>query len=182
MACTKDEMARVFLALADRYGYRRARVEDVAARCRVSKKAIYVVFESKAALYEHALGLWAREQRSAVEARLRAEDPDGQLAEWVGLAFSDAREAAGNSRHPEADGPAELVNEVNERVFAPLLTDLLIRGNREGAWEVAEPALTARFCVAVGVEGIASLLRNPAHDTEVATLDAIRRIVGAAQP
>mgnify|MGYP001160630348 FL=1 len=181
MACTKDEMARAFLALADRYGYRRARVEDVAVRCRASKKTIYALFENKAALYEYALGLWAQEQRSAVEARLTASDPAGQLAEGVGLAFSDARKAAGGLRHPDADGPAELVNEVNERVFAPLITDLLVSGNQDGTWTVAEPALTARFCVAVGVEGIARLLQDPAHDTEAATLEAIRRIVGVAQ-
>lgn len=181
MGCTKDEMARTFLALTERYGYRRATVEEVAARCRISKKTLYALFDSKAALYEYALVLWAQQQRAAVEARLTAGTPDGQLAEWVGLAFADARAAAGGERHPDADGPADLVNEANERVFAPLITDLLIRGNQEGVWAVADPALTARFCVTVGVEGIAMLLRDPGADTEAGTLDAIRRLVGVAQ-
>lgn len=178
MGSTKDEMARTFLALADRHGYRRATVEEVAALCRISKKTIYETFESKAALYEYALGLWAEGQRAAVEARLTATAPAGRLAQWVGLAFADARDAAASTRHPGADGPADLVNEVNERVFAPLIADLLERGNQEAAWTVPDPALTARFCIAVGVEGVSRLLLNPDHDTEAATLDAIRRLVG----
>ena len=179
MGCTKDEMARTFLALADRHGYRRATVEEVAARCRISKKTLYEVFESKAALYEYALGLWAEDQWAAVEARLTASSPEGRLAQWVGLAFADAREASGNDRNPDADGPADLVTGVNERVFAPLIADLLVRGNEEGSWTVADPELTARFCVAVGVEGVARLLQDHSRDTEAATLETIRRIVGA---
>lgn len=178
MSSTKDEMARTFLALADRYGYRRATVEEVAARCRISKKTLYEAFASKAALYEYALGLWAEEQRAAVEARLTARSPEGRLAQWVELAFADAREAARSDRSGAADGPADLVTEVNERVFAPLITDLLVRGNEEGSWTVADPEMTARFCVAVGVEGIARLLRDPGSDTEAATLETISRIVG----
>jgi len=153
-------------------------VEEVASRCRISKKTIYEQFENKAALYEYSLGLWAEEQRAAVESRLTAREPEAQLAQWVGLAFADAREASANLRHAEADGPAELVSEVNERVFAPLITDLLVRGNEEGTWTVAEPELTARFCVAVGVEGVSRMLHEPGHDTETATLETIRRIVG----
>jgi AcrR family transcriptional regulator len=178
MACTKDEMARTFLALADRYGYRRATVEEVAARCRISKKTLYEVFESKAGLYEYALGLWAEDQRAAVEARLTASSPEGRLAQWLGFAFADAREASGNDRSPDADGPSDLVTEVNELVFAPLIADLLVRGNDEGSWAVADPELTARFCVAVGVEGVARLLHDSGRDTEAATLETIRRIVG----
>lgn len=178
MGCTKDAMARTFLALADRYGYRRATVEEVATRCRISKKTIYELFENKAALYEYSLGLWAEEQRAAVESRLTASEPEAQLAQWVRLAFADAREAAANVRHAAADGPADLVNEVNERVFAPLVTDLLVRGNEAGTWTVANPALTARFCVAVGVEGVSRMLQEPGQDTEAATLETIRRVVG----
>ena len=178
MGCTKDEMARTFLALADRHGYRRATVEEVAARCRISKKTLYEVFESKAALYEYALGLWAEDQRSAVEARLTATSPVRRLAQWGEVAFADARESARSGRNPDADGTAELVAEGNERVFAPLITDLLVRGNEDGSWTVADPELTARFCVAVGVEGVARLLHDRGRDIEAATLETIRRIVG----
>ena len=73
------------------------------------------------------------------------------------------------------------MTEVNERVFAPLITDLLVSGNEEGTWTVAVPELTARFCVAVGVEGVTRLLHDPGRDTEASTLEAIRRIVGVTQ-
>jgi len=53
-----------------------------------------------------------------------------------------------------------------------------VRGNEEGSWTVADPELTARFCVAVGVEGVARLLHDRGRDTEAATLETIRRIVG----
>jgi len=180
MSCTKDEMARTFLALVGQYGYRRATVEDVATHCRISKKTIYGLFESKAALYEYALGLWAEQQRAAVEARLTANSPSRRLDQWVRLAFADAREASTKVTHPVVDVPEDVVSEVNERVFAPLIRDLLVRGNAEGTWTVADPALTARFCVAVGVEGVSRLLHDPAHDTETATLETIRRIVGVS--
>ncbi len=175
---TKDEIAATFLHLLERYGYRRTTIDDVAARCRISKKTVYAHFADKADLFEYALTLWAERQRASVEARLTASGPAERLAQWVGFAFADAHAAALPGRPADADGPTDIVDHVNERVFVPVLAGLLADGDAQGAWSVPHPELTARFCVAIGVEGVRALLADPAVDTEAATLAAIRRLVG----
>src|SRR5574340_1255041 len=114
MPATKDQIATTFMALAVRYGERRAAVEDVARELHISKKTIYEHFASKQDLLRYGLELWAREQRARVEARLTATTSMGRLEETVGLALADARsayEASPNARTMEAP---ELTAQIND--------------------------------------------------------------------
>lgn len=183
MAAVEENLAATFFELVLRYGYRRATLDDVARLCRVSKKTIYDRFPSKEILFEHALDHWARGQRASVEARLTTAPAD-QLREVVAFAFADARAAASagpsGAAAPFMEEPFDIVTEVNERVFAPMVVDLIRRGNAEGAWHVEDPETTARFCVVVGIEAVNQLRRGQGRDPEAAALTAMLRLIGAA--
>ncbi|MEI2774922.1 MAG: helix-turn-helix domain-containing protein [Tetrasphaera sp.] len=176
-------MTATFFELVVRFGYRRATVDDVARICRVSKRTVYERFPSKEALYEAALTQWARGQRKSVQARLTTTAPAAQVRELIALAFADARAASDVAPPPTTgvDEPLDLVIEVNERVFAPMVLDLIRRGNVDGSWHVEDPETTARFCIAVGVEAINQLRRDPTRDLEPATAAAMLRLLGAPE-
>ena len=132
MPATKDEIALTFMGLAVRYGFRRTAVEDVARALRISKKTIYEYFPSKEALLEYALELGALQQRRRVESLLTETTALGRALEVTRIALSDAR--AGFAQNPGAElvEPPEIQTRVNDRVYGPMVRDLLAQGVAAG--------------------------------------------------
>ena len=138
MPATKDEIALTFMGLTVRYGFKRTAVEDVARALRISKKTIYEYFPSKDAMLEYALELAALQQRRRVESLLTETTALGRSLEITRIALSDAR--AGFAANPGLDlaEPPELQTRVNDRVYGPMIRDLLEQGIAAGEFEVAD--------------------------------------------
>ena len=177
MPATKDEIALTFMALAVRYGFRRTAVEDVATALRISKKTIYEYFPSKDAMLEYALELGALEQRRRVESLLTETTALGRSLEIIRIALADAR--AGFAQNPgvELAEPPELQTRVNDRVYGPMIRDLLEQGVAAGEFEVADVELTSRFVQAIGMEAVRQIHDDPESHPEEATVEAIRRLI-----
>jgi AcrR family transcriptional regulator len=154
MPATKDEIARTFSGLVARFGYRRTAVEDVARALRISKKTVYDSFSSKEDLYRYAIELWATEQRARVESMLSAPTALGRIEQASSIAFADVRRGLEAAPGADTTEPPEIAAEVNERVFGPLIRDLIVQGNAAGEFAVADPETTAAFAVAIGVEAV----------------------------
>jgi AcrR family transcriptional regulator len=182
MPAGKDEIAFSFMALAVRYGFRRTSVEDVARALRISKKTIYEHFASKDELLEYALELRAREQRRRVESLLTETTALGRALQVTRIALADAR--AGFAQNPGV----ELVDPgiqaaVNDRVYGPMVRDLLEQGVAGGEFDVADPDQTSRFVQAVGMEAVRQIHEDPASRPEEAAVEAIRRLIaGGSEP
>lgn len=177
MPATKDEIAQKFMGLAFRYGYRRTAVEDVARALRISKKTIYEYFPSKEALLEYALELSHQGQRRRVESMLTEQTALGRVLEVVSIALADTRAFYESSPHEEMVEPPELQAEVNERVYGPMVRELLMQGVAAGEFEVSDVDMTTRFALAVGMEGVRLIREDPSSHPEQATLEAMRRLI-----
>lgn len=177
MPADKDEIARAFMALAFRFGYRRTTVEDVARTLRISKKTIYEHFRGKDGLLEYALELTAAEQRRSVEARLSAPSVLGRVLEVVSIALADVRGFCSAGPHAEMVEPPELAAEVNARVFAPLVRGLVDRGVARGEFTLADPGATAAFCMAIGMEAVRMIREDPQNRPDEAMREALERLL-----
>jgi AcrR family transcriptional regulator len=176
MPASKDEIARTFMGFALRYGFRRTAVEDVARALRISKKTIYEYFPSKDALVEYALELGALQQRQRVESLLTETTALGRSLEVTRIALSDAR--AGFAQNPGVElVEPELQTRVNDRVYGPMVRDLLAQGVAAGEFEVADVDLTSRFVQAIGMEAVRQIHDDPESRPEDATVQAIRRLI-----
>ncbi len=182
MPAGRDEIALGFMALAVRFGFKRTSVEDVARALRISKKTIYEYFASKDELLEYALELGAREQRHRVESLLTETTALGRALQVTRIALADAR--AGFAQNPAV----ELVDPgiqaaVNDRVYGPMVRDLLEQGVAAGEFDVADPDQTSRFVQAVGMEAVRQIHDDPASRPEEAAVEAIRRLIaGGVEP
>jgi len=177
MPATKDEIALSFMGLAVRYGFRRTAVEDVAKALGISKKTIYEYFPSKGALLEYALELAALEQRRRVESLLTETTALGRSLEVTRIALSDARAGFAQSPGVELVEPPEIQARVNDRVYGPMIRDLLEQGVAAGEFEVADVELTSRFVQALGMEAVRQIHDDPGSHPEEATVEAIRRLI-----
>jgi AcrR family transcriptional regulator len=177
MSATKDEIALTFMDLAFRFGFRRTAVEDVARRLKISKKTIYECFPTKDAMLEYALELAALQQRRRVESLLTEATALGRALQVTGIALADAR--AGFAQNPgvELAEPPELQTRVNDRVYGPMIRDLLEQGIAAGEFEVADVDLTSRFVQAIGMEAVRQIHDDPPSHPEEATIQAIRRLI-----
>jgi AcrR family transcriptional regulator len=177
MPATRDEIALTFMAQAVRLGVRRTAVEDVAHQLRISKKTIYEHFPSKDALLEYALELAALEQRRRVESLLTETTALGRALQVTSIALADARAAFALNPGLEIAGPPDLQACVNDRVYGPMVRDLLEQGVLAGEFAVDDVDLTSRFIQAIGMEAVRLIRDDPASHPEAATAHAIRRLI-----
>lgn len=177
MPPTKDDIALEFRKLVLRYGYSRAAVEDVARALHISKKTIYDLHGNKEGLYRNAVELWAKEQRARVESLLTEASAIGRIVQVISIAFADARQGFAAITHHDDTEPPEILNEVNARVFGPMIRDLIEAGNASGEFAVKDPGMTAAFGVAIGTEAVRMLREDPSGKPEEAAIEAFRRLI-----
>ena len=177
MPATKDEIALTFMGLTMRFGFRRTAVEDVARALRISKKTIYEYFPSKEAMLEYALELAALQQRQRVESLLTESTALGCALQVTRVALADAREGFAQNPGLELVEPPEIQTRVNDRVYGPMVRDLLARGVAAGEFEVADIDLTSRFVQAIGMEAVRQIHDDPGSHPEEATVEAMRRLI-----
>ena len=177
MPASREEIAQKFMELAFRFGYRRTAVEDVARALHISKKTIYEYFPTKQALLQYALELGAQGQRLRVESMLTEQTALGRALEVASIALADARAFFESSPNEEMVEPPELQAQINERVFGPMVRELLVQGVEAGEFEVPDVDMTTRFAFAVGMEGIRLIREDPSNHPEQATLEAMRRLI-----
>jgi AcrR family transcriptional regulator len=177
MPASREEIAQKFMELAFRFGYRRTAVEDVARALHISKKTIYEYFPTKQALLQYALELGAQGQRLRVESMLTEKTALGRALEVASIALADARAFFESSPNEEMVEPPELQAQINERVFGPMVHELLVQGVEAGEFEVPDVDMTTRFVLAVGMEGVRLIREDPSNRPEQATRDALRRLI-----
>jgi len=176
MAATKDEIAKKFMSLASRHGYRRTTIEDVVGALRISKKTVYDFFPTKAELLRYSVELAAQEQRRRVESMLTENTAMGRVAQAVTFALADVRRFFEATPDPELE-PAEITAQVNDHVFKPMLRDLIAAGVATGEFSVPDIDFTAACCLAVGMEAVRVIQEDPSRWPEGAALDAVRRLL-----
>lgn len=176
MPATKEEIGDMFFALTRRYGYRRTTVSDVAGALRISKKTIYDHFPDKESLYRFALERWAIAQRNRVEGMLTETTARGRFEQVARIAFSHARE--GFAEEADASEPPEVVDLVNNKVFGPLIRDLIEAGNAAGEFRVSRPDLAASICVAIGTEVVRTMRNAPDEGLEDYAIRTMLRVLG----
>jgi len=176
LPATKDEIATRFMDLAYRFGLKRTAVEDVARELHISKKTIYEHFASKDELLRYGIELWARGQRARIESRMTETTALGRIQEVVGFALSDAR-AFYERPHVDMDVAPEITAQVNDKVFAPMVRDLLAEGVAAGEFEVPDCDAMAMFVVAMGTEAVRMIEADPESPAEEFLMDAVRRLL-----
>ncbi len=176
MATNKDEIAKKFMLLASRHGYRRTTIEDVVRALRISKKTVYDFFPTKEELLRYSVELAALEQRRRVESMLTEKTAMGRVAQAVTCALTDVRRFFESNPNPELE-PSEITAQVNDRVFKPMIRNLVAEGVATGEFTVPDIDFTAACCMAIGMEAVRVIREDPSRQPEGAALDAVRRLL-----
>jgi AcrR family transcriptional regulator len=179
MAATKEDIAKKFMTLASRHGYQRTTIDDVVHSLRISKKTVYDFFSTKEELLRFSVELAAQEQRRRVESMLTESTAMGRVAQAVTVAMADVRRFFESNPDPELE-PSEITAQVNDRVFKPMIRNLVAAGVATGEFSVPDIDFTAACCMAIGMEAVRVIQEDPSRQPEGSALDAVRRLLSPA--
>lgn len=150
-AARRDDIVAVATGMFQEAGYARLTTDAVAARCRISKRTLYQLFPSKAALLAAII-----DQHRALMIRLPADYDDVPLDRALDLIFgNDIDEEADRERfaflqllfveavlHPELD---QISLTHGKGVVLQLLGDWIAHECRRGRLDVPDPKDAARM-------------------------------------
>jgi len=133
-----------------RHGFKKASIDDIAARAGVGKGTVYLHFESKEALFAFVVDqIWRRVEAAQVAAMRGLRTPDGKLRAYLGARMDQLAAIARSLEISEATARELLpmarphLAEQQSRELA-LVEEILTQGARAGVMHVREPRLVAR--------------------------------------
>lgn len=178
MASTHDRIVESFAKHYDAGGYRATSVEDIARDLRISKKTVYVHFESKESIFREMLRLRAEEERSRIAALLAdRETYRDRIGGLVGVVSAFARDWWERNRDTEL---VEWV-EVGEKVFLEAYTELIREYVREGVaageFRVEDADIAARFVGGIMLSGTRMIQEDSAAVPEPHVVEAVERLL-----
>ncbi|QGX39726.1 TetR/AcrR family transcriptional regulator [Permianibacter aggregans] len=156
----KDERRAVLLQAAlDEFferGFTAARMDDIARRAGVSKGALYLYFDSKEQMFSALIDTVALPNLALIEQKLAQaasarEALFGLLAMLPKVLQRSSLPRLAKILIGDANHFPDMVRAYRERMIErglKALTGLVERGNTNGEWQVANPALTARLIMA----------------------------------
>ena len=178
MSVTKDDIIASFRRRIESFGYRGTSVEDVARALHISKKTIYVHFESKEEMFRHVVERMAAEDRARIAEELADRTSCLEKVEGlIGIIFRETREWWLEDRESEF---AERY-EVGERAFLDAYSELIAEWVREGTergeFDVDSPEMTVVFIGGIILAGTRLLRDAPDRSPEEDVIAAIRKLL-----
>ena len=178
MTTTRDRIVESFANHYDRQGFRKTSVEAIAKDLRISKKTIYVHFDSKDEIFCELARRRAEEERSRISDLLvtRATYRD-KISGLVGVVFEFVREWWRQNRD------SDLVErfELGERVFLDAYTELIREYVREGVaageFSVEDGEMTVQFVGGIILSGTRMIQEDPALEPEPHVVQAVDRLL-----
>jgi len=179
MTETRDRIADSFESHLDRFGFRKTSMEDIAKDLRISKKTIYVHFESKDEIYKYVLERRAERVRSQI-----ADDLAGRSSCWekieglIGVTFSYTRTWWENNRGSElVEKRYQLGEQAFFDAYTKLLSEYVHSGTAGGEFTVEDPEVTSHLVSGLILAGLRMVRDGAREDVERAVVAAAHRLL-----
>lgn len=180
MPVTKADVAASFRRHIESAGYRETSVEDIARDLHISKKTIYVHFESKDDMFRHVVEQMAAENRARIAEELQARSSCLEKIEGlIGIIFRTTREWwIANQEHDLAGR-----FEIGERAFLDAYTGLIgewvLQGVESGEFRSGSPEMTVTFIGGIILAGTRLLREEPDRTPETEVIAAVGKLLAS---
>jgi AcrR family transcriptional regulator len=169
---TKQEIAEVFERLVGRVGYDRATLDEVAREMHISKKTIYVHFESKREIYAHVVaGQAAREKMRLAAAVATLPTYAARVEAVVSFVLQSARAHINETGREEWLHEYEIAADAFRQANGELLRELIEAGVEAGEFSAGDAAFLERMVAAMVLDYVVMVNEQPTvdHDAELAS-------------
>ncbi len=146
MSVTRDEIADSFLRHLRHFGFRKTSVEDIAKDLHISKKTIYVHFDSKDEIYRYVTERLAAEERRRIATLLGDRETYREKLEGlIGVVFEFARSWWEQNRESEFVERYQVGEQAFLDAYTELIREYVGEGTAAGEFTVDDVEMTVRF-------------------------------------
>lgn len=179
MSATRQKIAEVFERRLTEVGYDGASMDDVAREMKISKKTIYVHFESKREIYAYIVERRAAKEKRHLAASVAALPTFAARLEAVmRFTLDSARQHIAETGRDEWLREYEIAADSFRKANGDLVRELVQAGMDAGEFPAGDAALVEKMTAAMIVEYLVMVNDDPSYDRDAELLDRIRRFVG----
>ncbi len=167
---TKQQIAEVFEQLVGRVGYDKATLDDVAREMHISKKTIYVHYDSKREIYAHIVaGQAAREKMRLAASVATLPTYAARVEAVVGFVLGSARAHINETGRDEWMREYEVAADAFRQANGELLRELIAAGIEAGEFSAGDPVFIERMVAAMVLDYVVMVNEDPTidHDAEL---------------
>ena len=167
---TKQQIAEVFEQLVGRVGYDKATLDDVAREMHISKKTIYVHYDSKREIYAHIVaGQAAREKMRLAASVATLPTYAARVEAVVGFVLGSARAHINETGRDEWMREYEVAADAFRQANGELLRELIAGGVEAGEFSAGDPVFIERMVAAMVLDYVVMVNEDPTidHDAEL---------------
>jgi AcrR family transcriptional regulator len=179
MAVTKDMIADVVEKHVARFGYSKTAVDEVAAELGISKKTLYVHFDSKRDMYRYVVERTARSSRSQMAAAVAGFGTNREkVSALVAMVLKMARAHILETDEADWRGEYEVAADAFTEATGSLIEELVERGIADGEFAVRDAGLARRMLAAMILEYTLMVREDPEMERDEELGAGIVRYLG----
>jgi len=179
MSTTQQQIAEVFERHIVRFGYDKTTLDEIAREMKISKKTIYVHFESKRDIYAYIVeGQAAREKMRLAASVATLPTFAARVEAVMAFVVASARAHIVETGHDEWLREYEIAADAFRKANGELMRELVQAGMDAGEFASGDPVLVERMIAVMILDYVQMVNDDPAYDRDAELLQRIRRFIG----
>jgi len=179
MSTTQQQIAEVFERHIGEVGYDKATLDDVAREMKMSKKTIYVHFDSKREIYAYIVERQAARERMRLAASVATLPTySARLEAVMRFVLESARGHIDGTGRDEWLREYEIAADAFRKANGDLMRELVQAGMDAGEFRQGDATLVEKMTAAMIVEYLLIVNADPSYDRDAELLERIRKFVG----
>jgi len=175
---TRESIADSFEKHLEQFGFRKTSVEDIAKDLRISKKTIYVHFESKDDIYKRVVERRAAADKQRIAAELSGRTSYGAKIEGlIGIVFDFTRDWWRRNRDSEFVQRYQVAEQAFLDAYTDLMREYVHAGVSGGEFTADDSEVTVRLLSGLILAGTRMLQEDVEADVEPAVVEAVERLL-----
>jgi AcrR family transcriptional regulator len=179
VSVTQQQIAEVFERRLGEVGYDRTTLDDISREMKISKKTIYVHFDSKREIYAYLVErLAAREKMRLAAAVATLPTYTARVEAVTRMVLQSARQHIAETGREEWLREYEVAADAFLKANGDLIRELVQAGMDAGEFTPGDAELVEKMIAAMVVEYLLRVNTDPSYDRDAELLERIRRFIG----
>lgn len=178
MTVTRGQIADSFEKHLEQYGFRKTSVEDIAKDLRISKKTIYVHYESKEDIYKYVVERKAGQDKQRIVAELAERQSHGaKIDGLIGIVFEFTRDWWRRNRDSEFVQRYQVGEQAFLDAYTEVIREYIHEGVQAGEFTADDNEVTVRLVSGLVLAGTRMLQEDIETDVESQVVEAVNRLL-----
>ncbi len=178
MSVTQQQIAEVFERRLGEVGYDKTTLDDISREMKISKKTVYVHFDSKREIYAYIVERMAAREKMRLAASVATLPTYAARVEAVTrMVLQSARQHIAETGQEEWLREYEIAADAFLKANGDLIRELVQAGMDAGEFTPGDAQLVEKMIAAMIVEYLLSVNADPSYDRDAELLGRVLRFV-----